>query len=187
LPEYLSTVEDIDFDFKNTPVKIVVIRDSPELIVGEKSIGPLKSGQDIETPYWISEELVRSGIAKFRDEDRLGLAALSKVHWKETIPTSRQIPQLPEKFYSMLRRFLLELEADTRSDQTKSKDLEKAIGLSKDIVSCRARKIVSLAAAPLQTESLIQNLTSEERALYMRLSDIINDWKMRILSLEGRF
>lgn len=187
MPEYLSSVEEIDFDFKNTPVKIVVIRDSPELIVGEKDIGPFKSGQEVEIPYWIAEELVRSGVAKFGDEDRLGLPALSKVHWRETIPTSRQIPQLPEKFYSTLRRFLLELEADTRSDQTKFKDLEKAVGLSKDIVNCRARKIVSLAAAPLQTESVVQNLTSEERALYMRLSDIINDWKKRILSLEGRF
>jgi len=187
LPEYLATIEDIDFDFKNAPVKIVVIRDSPELTVGEKSIDPLKSGQEVEIPYWIAEELVRSGIAKFRDEDRLALAVISKVHWRETIPTSRQIPQLPENFYSMLRRFLMELEADTRSDQTKLKDLEKAIGLSKDVVNCRARKIVSLAAAPLQTESIIQNLTSEERALYMKLGDIINDWKRRILSLEGRF
>ena len=187
MPEYLSSVEEIDFDFKNAPVKIVVIRDSPELIVGEKDIGPFKSGQEVEIPYWIAEELVRSGVAKFGDEDRLGLPALSKVHWRETIPTSRQIPQLPEKFYSTLRRFLVELEADTRSDQTKFKDLEKAVGLSKDIVNCRARKIVSLAAAPLQTESVVQNLTYEERALYMRLSDIINDWKKRILSLEGRF
>ena len=180
-------MEDIDFDFKNAPVKIVVLRDSPELTVGEKSIGPLKSGQEVEIPYWVAEGLIKSGIAKFRDEDRLSLAVLSKVHWRETIPTSRQIPQLPENFYSMLRRFLTELEADTRSDRTKLKDLEKAIGLSKDVVNCRVRKIVSLAAAPLVTESIIQNLTSEERTLYMRLSDIINDWKRRILSLEGRF
>ena len=172
--------DDLDFDFQNRAVKVVSFRESPEINVGQESIGPFRTGQEVDVPRWVAEELVRSGIVKWRDEDKLDLATLSKMHWRETIPASRQIPPIGADFYQKLSRLLAELRAQSRSDPSKGRDFEKAVQLSKDILNCRIRKIVSLAAAPAQTEEVLTNLASEEKSLYRSLSRIIIEWRSKI-------
>lgn len=158
---------------------MVVVRDSGEVSACGKTFGPFRMGQEVEVPRWMAEELVKSGIAKWRDEDRLDLATLSKMHWRETIPAARQIPAVGEQFYQMLRALLVELKMQSRSDPAKGRDFEKALHLSRDIVNCRIRKIVSLAAAPAQTEDVLANLANEERSLYLALSRIISEWRRK--------
>jgi len=53
--------------------------------------------------------------------------------------------------------------------------------LSKDIVSCRLKKIISLASAPGQKSQIIRNLTGEELALYEELNRIISEWRNEVL------
>ena len=89
-----------------------MIKDSPEIKLNEETIGPFKSGQEIELAYWMAEELVNSGLAKFRDQDLLDITKLTKIHWKETIPTSRQIPRLQKNFYFILKRLLKEMSEE---------------------------------------------------------------------------
>lgn len=180
--EGLRTIEDIDFSFTNSPVKIVILRDAPELTKFHQKGEPFKAGQETEVPYWVAKTLVATGVAKFRDEDSLTLQSLSKIHWRETIPSSRQLPQLQPDFYCHLRRFLVQLHAETRKDVSRVKDFEKAEGLSKDIVNVRTKKIVSLAAAPTPSEEIINSLTLEERALYWKLNEIVNEWQAKILT-----
>jgi len=182
--DYFPTFDDYNLDFQNRTVKIVVIRESAEISAGGKTFGPFRIGQEIDAPRWIAEELVRSGIAKWKEEDRLDLATLSKMHWRETIPTARQIPAIGEDFYPMLRSLLADLKTQSRSDPAKGRDFEKAVHLSKDIVNCRIRKIVSLAAAPAQTEDVLANLASEERSLYLTLSRVITEWRKKTGSSE---
>jgi DNA replication initiation complex subunit (GINS family) len=75
---------------------------------------------------------------------------------------------------------LADLRAQSRSDPSKGRDFEKAVQLSKDISNCRIRKIVSLAAAPAQTEDVLTNLAGEERSLYRSLSRIVIEWRSKI-------
>ena len=173
------TFDDYDLDFQSQAIKVAVVRESAEISAGGRTFGPFRAGQEVEVPRWVAQELVKSGIAKWRDEDRLDLATLSKMHWRETIPTARQIPAVGEHFYQMVRSLLVELKAESRSDPAKGRDFEKAVHLSKDIVNCRIRKIVSLAAAPAQTEDLLSNLANEERGLYLTLSRIITEWRKK--------
>lgn len=177
-----SSFDDCDFDFRNRTVKVIAVRETPEISMGETTFGPFRAGQEIDAPRWVAEELVRSGIAKWRDEDKLDLATLSKMHWRETIPTSRQIPAIEADFYQKLGRLQTDLRIQSRSDPSKGRDFEKAVQLSKDIVNCRIRKIVSLTAAPAQTEDVLGNLANEERTLYRALSRIIIEWRNKIES-----
>jgi hypothetical protein len=185
LAEDLITVEDIDFNFENSPIRVVVTREIPEMPRMSK-LSSVKVGQETEVPYWTARELVKLGYAKFRDEDVLNFNSLSKIHWRETIPASRQIPSLHATFYCMLRRHLAELKQASRQDQVKLRELEKTESLVRDIVNCRVRKIVSLAASPTPSEELIQGLTHEERALYSILNQTIQDWKFKLLEQELR-
>jgi len=180
LAEVLNTVDDIDFDFENAPIRVVVTREIPEMPRMSK-LSSVRVGQETEVPYWTARELVKLGYARFREEDVLNYNSLSKIHWRETIPASRQIPSLHATFYCMLRRHLAELKQASKQDQVKLRELEKTESLVRDIVNCRIRKIVSLAASPTPSEELIQGLTHEERALYSILNQTIQDWKSRLL------
>jgi DNA replication initiation complex subunit (GINS family) len=147
-------------------------------------LATVKVGQETEVPYWMARELVQLGYARFREEDVLTYNSLSKIHWKETIPASRQIPALQSTFYCMLRRHLVELKQASKQDQVKLRELEKTESLVRDIVNCRIRKIVSLAASPTPTEELMKGLTLEERALHSTLKRTIDEWKSKLLEHE---
>jgi hypothetical protein len=180
----LLSTDDVDREFENSKVKVIAVRDSHELEFGNEKIGPFKNGEEVEVLEWIAEILAEYGIVKFRDQDIMDLNSLSKIHWKETIPASRQLPPLGTNFYCELRRLIKRLYKDSKTDSSKLKEYDKALSLSKDIVNCRLRKIASLAASPATTSDVIQGMAREEKALYVSLSSIIADWNQKLLSVE---
>jgi hypothetical protein len=181
LAEALMSVEDIDFDFENSQTRIVLTREIPDTSSKLFRVLSYKMGQEVEVPYWTARELVQLGYARFREEDVLNYNALSKIHWRETIPASRQLPALQANFYCLLRRHVTDLKELSKQDQVKLRELERTESLVRDIVNCRIRKIVSLAASPTPSEELIQVLTYEERILYSILNKTIVDWKAKLL------
>ena len=184
MTEALMTVEDIDFEFENSTIRVVVTREIPETTPRMAKLASAKVGQEVEVLYWTARELVHLGFARFREDDVLNFNSLSKIHWRETIPSSRQLPSLQASFYCLLRRHLAELRESSKQDQVKLRELEKTESLVRDIVNCRIRKIVSLAASPTPSEELIQGLTYEERVLYSILNKTIEEWKAKLLEQE---
>jgi len=179
--EALMSIGDIDFDFENSQTRIVLTRELPDSSPRLAKITATKVGQEVEVPYWTAKELVDLGYARFREEDVLNYNSISKIHWRETIPASRQLPALQANFYCLLRRHVAELKVLSKQDQVKLRELERTENLIRDIVNCRIRKIVSLAASPTPSEELIQGLTYEERVLYSILNQTIFDWKSKLL------
>lgn len=175
------SVEDVDFDFENSQTRVVLTREVPDTSPKMSKFSSARVGQEIEVPYWTAKELVQLGYARFREEDILNYNSLSKIHWRETIPASRQLPALQPNFYCLLRRHVSELKEFSKQDQVKLRELERTETLVRDIVNCRIRKIVSLAASPTPSEELIQGLTYEERILYLILNKTIAEWKGKLL------
>lgn len=184
MTEALMTVEDIDFDFENSQIRVVLTREIPEATPRLSKLATVRVGQEIEVPYWTAKELVQLGFARFREEDVLNYNSLSKIHWRETIPASRQIPALQSNFYCMLRRHMSELQELSKQDQVKLRERERTESLVRDIVNCRIRKIVSLAASPTPSEELMQGLSYEERVLYSILNKTIDEWKSKLLGVN---
>ncbi|MGO9645828.1 MAG: hypothetical protein ACLPY5_13915 [Candidatus Bathyarchaeia archaeon] len=184
LAEALVTVDDIDFDFENSQVRVVVTREIPETPRSPTKLKIARVGQETEVPYWVARELVQLGYARFREEDTITYNSLSKMHWRETIPSSRQLPSLPGNYYCIMRRHLRALREQSKQDQIKLRELEKTETLVRDIISCRVRKIVSIAASPTPSEELIQGLTFEERSLYRMLNGTIEEWKAKIFGQD---
>lgn len=184
MAEALMAVDDIDFDFENSPIRVLLTREIPDTSSRLSKLSSTKVGQEVEVPYWTARELVQLGYAKFREEDVLNYNSLSKIHWRETIPASRQLPSLHTTFYCHLRRHMSELRQLSKQDQVKLRELEKTESLVRDIVNCRIRKIVSLAASPTLSEEMIQGLAHEERVLYSILNRTIDEWKSKLLGQE---
>ncbi len=185
MSEKLINLESLDFMFENEKVKVIANRNHPEIKLVGITVGPFEEAKEYEVMYWIARELERMGIAKFREEEKLDLIKLHKIHWKERAQTSRTIAQLPENFYPKLRRFLEELKRKAVKDPEKMRDYEKAVRIAKDIVNCRMRKIVLLASTAAKTNQFLEKLTEEERILYDQISSIISGWRTKILKISS--
>jgi len=183
LAKPLSSIKDADFMFENTPVKIIVSRNCPEIELAGLKVGPFEEGREYEVRFWIAQELEKAGIARLREEELLDAVKLYKMHWKERVQSVKQISSLPEDFYPRLRRYLAGLKEEAAKNPEKMKDYKKVTELSHDIINCRLKKIVSLSSAPAQTDQILKNLTKEERVIYERLSAIISEWRSTILKV----
>jgi len=182
-PKSHSPIKTLDFIYENTPVKIIINRNQPEIELAGLKIGPYEEGKEYEAKYWIAHELERAGIARLREEETLDSVKLHKISWKESIQQARQLSPLQEDFYPKLRRYLTTLKRSAIGNPEKTREYQKVIHLSHDIVNCRLRKIVSLASSPEQTNQTLKDLAQEERTLYERLNTIIKEWKSKILKV----
>jgi len=182
-PKSLTPIKDIDFVFENSPIKIIINRNCPEIQLAGLKVGPFEEGKEYEVKYWIASELERAGVARLREEETLDSVKLHKISWKESIQQARQVSPLQEDFYPKLRRYLTALKRGAVNNPEKMREYEKVMRLAHDIVTIRLRKIVSLASSPEQTNQTLKDLAKEERMLYERLHIIINQWKSKILKV----
>lgn len=171
----------LDFDFENLPVRIIANRNCPEIKLAGLNIGPFEEGNEYEVYRWVAVELVRSGIAHFREEEQLDSAKLNKIQWTERVQTAGQISKIAEDFYPKLRRCISELKETVAKDAEKMREYERVRHLTQDIINSRLKKIVSIASGPAQTENALRNLTGEERFLHEQLYKLISQWKKQIL------
>lgn len=180
----LTVIKDSETAFENSTVKVVANRNSQKIELAGFSAGPFEEGQEYEVLFWVAQELVKAGIARMKEEEQLDTVKLHKIHWKERIQTTTQIASLPENFYPQLRRFIADLRREAVKNPERMGELEKVMRASHDIVNCRLRKIVSIAAAQTRANDAFRNLTVEEQALYEHLYKVTNTWREKILS-EG--
>ena len=126
---------------------------------------------------------MNAGLAQFEGAPKLDYSTLYKIHWKETkLQTGRKISDIPEHFYPQLRRYIRSLKQLISIEATRSNEYHNAQRLARDILNCRLRKIVSLAASTSLTGEMSQKLSIEEQALFENLQTIISDWKSHILT-----
>jgi len=174
----------VDTEFENSLSRITLLREFPETRIGDRILGPYRMGQEVELSLWTAQHLVQMGYARFKDEEQLTLNTLSTTHYKETLPGSRQLPRLSKAFYFQLRRLIKDLKSQEVRDRKKARDLDKAVGLARDIVNIRVKKIASLGASGEQTTELTSSLTVEEQALYESIRKEVEVWKKDILGRE---
>lgn len=179
-----ASIKNMDFSFEHSLVKVIVNRNCPEIKLGGLNVGPFEEGNEYEVQFWIAEELQKSGLARLREDDHLDATKIYKIQWTERVQAIGQISKLLDNFYPELRRYLKELKEEMTKSPEKMREYEKVNYVTQDIVNSRLKKIVSLAAAPTQTEQTLKNFTNEERFLYEKLHRFIHEWRNRVLAYE---
>lgn len=182
-----TKIEDLDFTFEHSTVKVVANRNSQEIKLAGLTVGPFEEGNEYEIQFWIAQELEKAGIVRLREEEKLDATKLYKIQWTERVQTAGQISKLPENFYPKLRRLLSELKETISKSPEKIRECEKIKNLAHDILNARLKKIVSLASTSTQSGQIIKNLTEEERILYEEIHKLICEWRMKILELRKEF
>ncbi|MCW4028092.1 MAG: hypothetical protein NWE92_00385 [Candidatus Bathyarchaeota archaeon] len=178
-----TKISTLDFCYENSMVKIVANRNCPEIKLAGLNVGPYDEGNEYEAYFWIAKILAEAGMVHFREEDILDATKLFKAQWKEGVQIPGQINELPEDFYPKLRRFLRDLKEQAAQSQQSEKyqEYDRAKQLARDITNSRLKKIVSLSAAPAQTDQFLKRMTHEEKIVYEQLVKIIAEWKAKIL------
>jgi hypothetical protein len=180
-----KSIKTLDFKFEHYPARIIANRNCPEIKLVGLDIGPFEEGNEYEVQFWVAQELEKTGVTRFREEERLDTKRIYRIQWTERVQTASQISKLPENFYPKLRRYLAELKGASAKSPEKLREYEKGRQVVRDMVNARLKKIVSLATANFgQTEQLLKNLADEERLIYERLSKLIHWWKSQILEHE---
>jgi hypothetical protein len=176
----ILSIKDADYLFENKPTRVVAMRNSPKIELAGFTVGPFEEGNEYELKYWVAKELEKAGIVRLR-EDTLSASRLYPILHRERIQPVSSLSSLPEDFYPRLRRVLESLRKVSRSSPDRMREYEYVEHLSKDIISCRLKKIISLASTPGQKSQVLRNLTAEELALYKELNRMINEWRSTIL------
>jgi hypothetical protein len=179
-----KSIRILDFNYEHAPSKIIANRNCPQIELVGLNVGSFEEGNEYEVYYWIARELVKSGSARFREEECLDSIKLFKTQWKERAQTAGQISNLPSDFYPKLRRYLAELREESVTSPEKMREYETVMHLGRDVVNSRLKKIISLASAPAQTEQITKNFAGEEKFLYDQLYKLIHNWRMQILKYE---
>ena len=170
----------LDFRFENSLVKVVANRNTAEVQLAGLTVGPFEEGNEYEIYFWVAQKLAESGIVHFREDARFGATELYKVQWKERVQTAGQISELPEDFYPKLRRYIAETKKEA-TNLEKMQEHEKSKQLACDIVNSRLRKVVALSSGPAQIDQITKRMANEERLIYNQLTQLITEWRNRIL------
>jgi len=178
------TIEDVELLFENSKARMVAKRSCPEIEIAGEKIGAFEEGDEFQARVWVGSVLSELGLADFQDEDQLNLVGLHKVFWKEGIQNGKRLSMLPEFFYPKLRRFLSDLKKKSHDDPSLVVEYGKARRLAQDVLNCRLKKIVGLAAAPAQTGDILESMTPEERDLYDQMSRVIRNWESKIVKIS---
>jgi hypothetical protein len=175
-----SHIKNADSLFENKSTKVIAVRSSSKIELAGLTVGPFEEGNEYEVRFWIARELEKAGIIRPREET-LTASRLYKIQWTERVQSVSNLSSLPEDFYPRMRRLLEDLKRASKSSPEKMREYEYVQKLSKDIASCRLKKIISLASTPGQKSQILRNLTVEELGLYEELNKIISEWRAEIL------
>ena len=185
--EFPPTLGDLDFDYEDSPIRIIALTSLQEVTIADTTVGPLEEGKEFETRYWIAEELVKAGYARFREDEVLDYVTLNKLHWRETkLQSGLQLSPLPDHFYPKLRRFLSAARERSNAEPTAATQYLQGKRLAQDIINCRLRKIVGLAASPTRAASVVQALSKEECILFEKVRLGVAEWEKSILDVEAK-
>lgn len=179
-----KTIDDLDFIYENSIVRVIADRNGPEIKLGGITVGPFEEGNEYEVRTWIANELEKTRIARRREDERLDSAKLYKIQWKERAQTAGQIIRPAENFYPELRRYIKEVKEESKYSPEKMREYERAMQLTQDIVNSRLKKIIMLATTPNQSDHVLRNFTDEEKFLYDQLTKLIHSWRSKITELS---
>jgi hypothetical protein len=171
---------DLDFNLENSIVDVVATKNIQDMDLVGLKIGAHSIGDEFQVRRWVAEQLKDAETVRLKDEEIMDLMSLQKIQWIETsLQTGRRVSELPEMFYPKLRRYIRQLQ-----EKEMQSELDQALRLANDVVNSRLNRVVNLSSVSPLTNSLVRNLTDEEKRLCESLSKIIFSWREKILHSE---
>lgn len=161
----------VEVEYENSQAQVVLSKDVQKLTLLGQVLENLRAGAPLKVYRWVARRLVEAGVAK-PSEKVLEQRNILQLEWRER-NNSSELQPAPEYFY-------LRVLEEARGD----KGARELLPRVKDIYSLRLNKILSLAAKRV-SPSMVENITTEERALYEAILAVVEEWFKFVASWEG--
>ncbi|MCS7095266.1 MAG: hypothetical protein NZ988_05635 [Thaumarchaeota archaeon] len=155
--------------------RVRLTSDVARVEIADRTYEGLRAGTVIEVPLWAADALLRSRVAEVVDE--LSVHQLRQISLRERRSQIEPVP-LREDFYA---RAKYELKRTRSSSSEEALKLEEAL---RDVAVPRLYK-VCVAAAKGTEPTWLGNLTPEERQLYVRVRELVEEFLSEVLGSEG--
>lgn len=174
-------VERSQMAFLNHNRRCVFVKDTPEIIIGGKKIGPFTSNAQVDLPNWVIEKLVAHGVAELaQDEDLESLGYLQSISRNEE--GSSQLQSLQPLVYSAISRRILNLQSDKSSlDERLYDEIEKLQRIVPMLLEARLSKIIRVAKSGALPDKR-KDMALEERWLCEEFANLISDWRKSLFN-----
>lgn len=151
--------------------RVRLTSDLPRLEVAGRTYEGLRSGAVIEVPVWAAEAMARARVAEVVDE--LNVQQLRQISLRETRSQVEPVT-LREDFYGRARHALRRAR---ESSGEEARRFEEAL---RDVIAARVVK-VCVAASKAAEPTWLGSLTPEERRLYVRVRELVEEFVSEVL------
>ncbi|MFX1474178.1 MAG: hypothetical protein ACFFCO_01705 [Promethearchaeota archaeon] len=176
--------DDILFEYRNSPVTVVVLEKIEEFTVQGVTYGPFEKDREIDIPRWIAGVLASQKKVRVKDTD-IGPSDLQKALWRETSePDLQQLS--PSYFFIMKQRIAQLLRENQQSpNQVRIAAQNKMERLLRDLVTSRLLKLMKISLREDRLDEIKNNMTEEECWLVDRLTNLLRNWERVVLEVEN--
>ncbi|MEM2986938.1 MAG: hypothetical protein QXV60_02450 [Nitrososphaerota archaeon] len=168
--EISRKIKDIEMEYLNSFIKIVLIRNIPYLEINNEVYNDLKQGTVLNVRRWIGEKLIEAKVAKY-EEDKIDINYLRQLEWKER-NIINEVQEVPKYFYSMIKE---------KMKYCNEEEKKEFYNIIQDIISLRLAKMIRIAIMPTSIRDIDKKISIEEEILFEALKSIIENWKKVIL------
>lgn len=168
--EISRKIKDIEMEYLNSFIKIVLIRSIPYLEINNEVYNDLKQGTVLNVRRWIGEKLIEAKVAKY-EEDKIDINYLRQLEWKER-NIINEVQEVPKYFYLMIRE---------KMKYCNEEEKKEFYNIIQDIISLRLAKLIRIAIMPTSIRDIDKKISIEEEILFEALKSIIENWKKVIL------
>jgi hypothetical protein len=168
--EISRKIKDIEIEYLNSFIKIVLIRNIPYLEINSEVYNDLKQGTVLNVRRWVGEKLIEAKVAKY-EEDKIDINYLRQLEWKER-NIINEVQEVPKYFYLMVK------EKMKYCNEEEKRELYNII---QDIISLRLAKLIRIATMPASIRDIDKKISIEEEVLFEVLKSIIENWKKEVL------
>lgn len=175
-------VERSQMEFLNHNRRCVFVKDTPQIIVGGKKIGPYAATAQADLPNWVIEKLKAHGVVELVQEEAFeSLGNLQRISRNEE-DSPHKLQSFHPLLFSAISRKILNLQSDKSSlDERLYDEIEKLQRMVPVLLESRLSKIFRVAkSGALQDKR--KDMTLEERWLCEELAFLISDWRKTLFS-----
>jgi hypothetical protein len=168
--EISRKIKDIEMEYLNSFIKIVLIRNIPYLEINNEVYNDLKQGTVLNVRRWIGEKLIEAKVAKY-EEDKIDINYLRQIEWKER-NIINEVQEVPKYFYLMIKE---------KMKYCNEEEKKEFYNIMQDIISLRLAKLIRIAIMPASIRDIDKKISIEEEILFEALKSLIENWKKAIL------
>lgn len=162
-------------------IKVIVKSVRQPIEIGGDRINFDAEGVEIQIPRWASEKMLKMGLIELKTAEEIGIKDIRKILWKESRETS--LSKIDPQFYVKVKQKIMKMKEDIKREPTPEKIQEQRNYENAfiDILNCRMQKILQLALTESIPQTIIENMTIEERLLLKEVKNMLSTWKDKII------